>query len=119
MASWHWPMYDISGLFAPASGLNHVKAGQAVPIKFSLGGDQGLDIFAAGYPKSVQTACAAGEVTDEVETVTAGGSSLTYDPVEDQYIYVWKTDKSWPKSCRQFQFALKDGTFVTADFYVR
>ncbi len=27
-----------------------MKAGAAVPVKSSLGGDQGLAIFAAGYP---------------------------------------------------------------------
>jgi hypothetical protein len=38
---------------------------------------------------------------DSVEsTVTAGGSSLTYDPTRDQYTYVWKTEKAWAGQCR-------------------
>jgi hypothetical protein len=32
--------------------LNKANAGQAIPVMFSLGGNKGLDIFAAGYPKS-------------------------------------------------------------------
>ncbi|HEY7628136.1 MAG TPA: ExeM/NucH family extracellular endonuclease, partial [Ilumatobacteraceae bacterium] len=46
--------YDFSGFFQPVDNLpttNTVKAGQAVPVKFSLNGNQGLDIFAMGYPK--------------------------------------------------------------------
>jgi hypothetical protein len=50
------------------------------------------------------------------ETVNTGGSSLQYDPGADQYIYVWKTDKSWANTCRQFQLMLNDGTLHTANF---
>ena len=49
------------------------------------------------------------------ETVTAGGSSLTYDAGADQYIYVWKTEKSW-NGCRQLVIQLKDGTYHRANF---
>src|SRR5438445_3582384 len=41
--------YSFSGFFAPVDNpptFNRVKAGTAVPVKFSLGGDQGLNIFA-------------------------------------------------------------------------
>jgi hypothetical protein len=31
--------------------VNTVKAGAAVPVKFSVNGDRGLDIFAVGYPR--------------------------------------------------------------------
>ncbi|HET9513647.1 MAG TPA: PxKF domain-containing protein, partial [Gemmatimonadales bacterium] len=67
----------------------------AIPVKFSLGGDQGLDILADGYPLSQPIACDAGAQLDQIEdTVKAGGSSLTYDPVTEQYNYIWKTDRS-------------------------
>ena len=48
-------LYNFSGFFQPVDNLptlNAVKAGQAIPVKFSLNGDQGLSIFAAGYPRS-------------------------------------------------------------------
>lgn len=92
------PRYPFEGFFAPIDNLpqvNRVRAGSAIPVKFSLGGDQGLDILADGYPLSQPIACDAGAQLDQIEeTVKAGGSSLTYDPVTEQYNYIWKTDRS-------------------------
>ena len=47
-------MFDFSGFFPPVQAepvLNVVKAGSAVPLKFSLGGDKGLDVIAVGIPR--------------------------------------------------------------------
>ena len=109
--------YDFTGFFAPVDNdkLNVAKAGSAIPVKFSLGGDQGLDIFAAGYPKAVAAACEPGEVPDTIETYAAGASGLQYDPVTDMYTYVWKTQKAW-KGCYEFQMKLADGSEHVAQF---
>jgi hypothetical protein len=110
--------YAFSGFFRPVDNLpviNVVKAGSAIPVKFTLGGDQGLNIFATGYPASVSTTCSAATTDAIEETVTAGGSSLSYDATSGQYIYVWKTDKSWI-GCRQLQVKLRDGTSRWAAF---
>lgn len=97
--------------------LNLVKAGQGVPVRFSLDGDQGLAIFADGYPQSTQIACDTGaDVNTTSETVAAGGSSLSYDTVTDTYSYVWKTDKTWAGTCRQLDLKLTDGTTHSAQF---
>ena len=43
--------YSFTGFFSPVDNLpalNAVKGGASVPVKFSLAGDQGLDIFAVG-----------------------------------------------------------------------
>ena len=43
--------YAFNGFFRPIDNLpivNAVKAGQAIPVKFCLGGNKGLSIFAAG-----------------------------------------------------------------------
>jgi hypothetical protein len=113
-------VYDFTGFFQPvdnAPTVNRTKAGSAVPVKFSLAGDQGLDIFAAGSPGSQTVACTSGAPIDVVEqTVTAGGSSLQYDPATGQYTYVWKTDKSWAGTCRQLIVKLGDGQEHTAQF---
>lgn len=112
-------VYDWDGFFRPIDNdvFNVAKAGSAIPAKFSLAGYQGMSIFVAGYPKSVPIACAAGASLEAVdETVTAGNSSLNYDATVDQYIYVWKTEKSWANTCRRFQVMLIDGTMHTADF---
>jgi uncharacterized protein len=116
----HTVIYNFNGFFQPVDNLpvfNSVKAGQGVPVKFSLNGDQGLSIFASGYPKSEVIACDANAQVDGIEeTVASGGSSLSYDPTTDTYTYVWKTDKSWANSCRQLVIKFSDGTFRRANF---
>ena len=112
--------FNFTGFFQPVDNppaLNTVKAGQAIPVKFSLSGDQGLEIFAAGYPTSQKIACSSNDPQDAVEeTVTAGSSSLTYDATTDTYSYVWKTDKTWANTCRQMVIVLRDGSIHTANF---
>jgi hypothetical protein len=111
--------FDFAGFFPPVynDAVNSVKAGSAIPMKFSLGGYQGLGIFAAGYPTSALTVCLFTSALEEFgSTMTAGGSSLSYDPVSDQYTYVWKTDKAWAGQCRQFNMLLADGRFHFANF---
>jgi hypothetical protein len=117
-------IYDFHGFFRPIDNqpaINVAKAGSAIPVKFDLSGDQGLGIFAAASPSSVRVACDAGADQDVVEeTVTAGGSSLSYDPSVNvpygQYIYVWKTDKTWAGTCRRLDVKLNDGTTHSANF---
>ena len=112
--------YDFAGFFQPIDNLptmNVLKAGQAVPVKFRLGGNQGLAIFAPGSPTSGAISCSSNEPLDAVEeTSTAGSSSLSYDPVTNTYNYVWKTDKAWAGSCRELIVKLNDGTTHSADF---
>ena len=114
------PCYTFSGFFQPVDNLpaeNVVKAGRAIPVMFSLGGDQGLNIFAAGYPTSNVITCGAAAGDDIVETtLTAGSSSLSYDASTDTYTYVWKTDKSWANTCRQLRVKLLDGSVHVANF---
>ena len=102
-----------SGFLSPVDNppvFNVAKGGQAIPVKFSLGGDRGLDIFAARYPKSQAMACDGSATLDPIEeTVTAGSSSLSYDPTIDQYTYVWKTDKAWASTCWQLIVRTNDG----------
>ena len=97
--------------------VNKAKAGSAVPVKFSLGGDLGVSVFADGYPRSQQIPCGAATDLDGVEqTVAAGASSLSYDPGSDTYTYVWKTDPAWKGTCRQLVLTFADGTVGRADF---
>ena len=81
------------------------------------GGNHGLSIFAAGFPASQQIACSASATLDPIEqTVTAGSSSLAYEAMTDQYVYVWKTDKAWAGTCRKLIVRLNDGTDHLAYF---
>jgi Tol biopolymer transport system component len=112
--------YPFNGFFAPVDNepvLNVTKAGSAIPVIFSLGGNEGLSIFAPGYPKSQTIACNSTAPADGIEsTVTAGGSSLSYDSSTGRYTYVWKTDKSWSGTCRAFVLKTADGVAHQADF---
>jgi len=114
------PRYTFGGFLAPVDPrptLNSMKGGAAVPVKFSLGGNQGTNIFAPGYPKSQVIACDSTANVDGIETtVNAGGSSLAYDPASGLYSYVWKTDKVWAGTCRQLVLGLADGSFQRANF---
>ena len=95
-----------------------MNAGRGVPVKFSLDGDQGLDIFASGSPTSQPIDCNTGSPVDVdvEETTSAGSSSLSYNAASDQYTYVWKTDSAWAGTCRQLTVTLSDGTTHTAKF---
>ena len=101
--------YSFTGFFQPVDNpptLNEMNAGRAIPVK-----------FAAGYPASVAIACSTSLPVDAIEeTVTAGSSTLTYDPAKDQYQYVWKTSNAWGNSCRQLIIRLNDGTDHRANF---
>lgn len=114
---------NFTGFFPPVDNLptlNLVNAGRAIPVKFSLGGDLGLDIFAEGYPASVVIECNSGDPAAEVEeTVAAGGSSLSYDAGSNEYRYVWKTESSWAGTCRQLVIRLKNGCEYRANFKLR
>jgi uncharacterized repeat protein (TIGR01451 family) len=111
-------LYNFTGFFQPVGNLptlNVVNAGRAIPVKFSLSGNKGLDIFAAGYPASGPIACNSTDPAVDVnETVTAGGSSLSFGG--DQYNYVWKTESSWAGTCRQLVIQLNDGSYHRANF---
>ena len=102
--------------------MNSVKAGSSVPVKFSLGGNQGMNIFASlsgggFYPISQTIPCGSEALVDGIEeTVTAGQSTLNYDPLTQQYNYVWKTEKVWAGTCRQLVVKLADDSYHRANF---
>lgn len=113
-------VFHFSGFLSPVDNrptVNRLKAGAAVPVKFSLGADEGLNIFAAGYPRSQVMTCGSTANVDAVEeTVTAGSSSLSYDAGSDTYTYVWKTESGWKNTCRQLVLVFRNGDTVRADF---
>jgi len=122
---WVTPLwaYPFTGFFQPVAnvGWNGAKAGSAIPVKFSLGGDQGLDILEAGYPTATQIACPNSSTAIEPmdATATASTSGLTYDAVAGQYVYVWKTSNAWAGRCYRFELGLNDDTSHTFDVQFR
>jgi hypothetical protein len=101
----HSVIFDYSGPYPPlhADG-NRAKAGSTIPVKFSLGGYQGKDIFLAGSPSV--------ELSGGGASVPAVGQ-LTYSWADRKYVFTWKTQKAWAGSTRVFTFTLVDGTTHT------
>jgi len=111
--------YAFEGFLSPVSKtqLNQQFAGTIVPIRFRLGGDQGLNVIASGSPTTGVTACTVGATpTASQPAVSAVSPQLTYVRATGTYWYFWKTDKSWAGSCRQFSLTLADGSVHTATF---
>jgi hypothetical protein len=117
------PGYNFTGFFQPVDNLptlNVASAGSAIPVKFSLGGNQGLAIFAPGYPASSPIQCDANEPGTTIEeTVNAGNSGVSYDATTGQYSYVWKTQRSWNRTCRLLVVRFADNSQYLAKFRFR
>jgi MBG domain/Regulator of chromosome condensation (RCC1) repeat len=111
-------LYRFSGFFQPVDSaeLNTVKAGRAIPLKFSLAGNQGLGIIQAGSPSSSVLSCGTTSAGDPIEDPVTTNSGLSYDPANDQYTYVWKTNSIWT-GCRRLTLTLSDRTQHEARFY--
>jgi len=115
-------IYNFTGFFDPVKNppiINEMNAGRSVPLKFSLGGDQGLAVLAAGFPKSHQIQCSTLSPVDSVEGTTLGSNSFTYDPATGTYTYVWKTQQSWAGTCRQVSVQFVDGQTYLLNFMFR
>lgn len=109
--------YPFGGFAAPVSGaptVNQVRAGSAIPVTFALGGDRGLALFKAGYPRFVGGRCGS-ELNIGKEAATAGGG-LTYDATSKTYTFLWKTEKGWAGLCGQLELGLRDGSEHQAQF---
>jgi hypothetical protein len=107
-----------TGFFQPVDNLptlNVVNAGRAVPVKFSLGGNFGLAIFAPGFPAVVPVPCPTGVPTDITATVNATASGLSFDATSSAYNYIWKTPKGLT-GCQDLQLKFVDGSIHTARF---
>ncbi len=118
LCDWQPQNYDFSGFLPPIANfptINKIKAGQAVPVQFSLNGFKGMGILAAGYPQTQMIACDSGTpLSAGTPTVTAGNSGLQYDPTSDTYTYVWKTDPGMPAgSCQQLVVKLSFAQFYS------
>lgn len=114
-------IYDFDAFLWPVRNppkVNTWPAGLPVPIRFELGGNQGLDVIEDGWPQVAVVDC---DFADQPE----GGDparhprwfrELVYRPRKQTYVFLWKTDRRWAGSCRQFMLKLKDGTVHRADF---
>jgi hypothetical protein len=114
-------VFDFVGFHPPVLNppdWNERQAGAAVPIKFDLGGNHGLEIVEDGWPKVAEVECgAAGEPADgDPARHPQRFKELVYRKRKQRYVLVWKTERRWAGSCRQFMLKLDDGTIKRANF---
>jgi hypothetical protein len=110
-------VYDFDGFFWPVKnppGLTKWKAGVPVPVRFSLGGFRGARPEADGYPRS--TRCGGGDMQVARASHNRKRPAFEYDRRSGKYGMLWKTDKKWAGSCREFVLGLDDGSVHTARF---
>lgn len=116
-------IYDFGGFYPPvkpAPALNNARAGQTIPLKFSLAGDHGLAVIAVGYPASQEINCRTHQQVGELEPAERPGKSgLSYAAGIDWYHYGWQTQKAWSGTCRALVIQLIDGTEHVAHFTFR
>ena len=91
------------------------RAGLPVLVRFSLNGFKGARPEADGYPRSMR--CGGGDV-EQIARAAQGKkkAAFEYDRRSDKYVMLWKTDKKWAGTCRDFVLKLDDGSLHTARF---
>ena len=89
-------------------------------LTFSLGGNQGLDIFKPGRPSSASYPCGTTPPTDANQPAASVGSKgFRYDSRSNLYVFDWKVSASWKNSCRVFVLGLADGTTHNLAFHFK
>jgi hypothetical protein len=114
-------IYDFEAFLWPVRNRPRVNtwvAGRPVPIRFELGGNQGLDVIEDGWPQVAVVGC---EFTAEPDAGEPARQprwfrELVYRKSKKRYAMVWQTERRWAGTCRQLMLKLKDGTVRRADF---
>jgi Tol biopolymer transport system component len=98
-------IFGFSGFFAPIAAFptgNPFKAGEGIPLKFSLHGYRGSDLF-VGTP--IWTPC-----DSTVAGSTAATGTLSYNQSLDRYTFLATTNKAWAGTCSDLTLTFRDGT---------
>src|SRR5262249_14320938 len=99
------------GGFFPPLNKDQYQAGSVIPVKFSVGRDLGLGIFAPGSLFSRQINCSPNNCGANVGIgpwePTESVTGLNFG--ENQYVYPWKTSAAWKGTCREIEVILLDG----------
>ena len=110
---------DFRGFRRPVEdfpAINRWIAGEAVPVRFSLGGYRGMDVLAPGYPQVAEVECGAGEEPTSGRPARSVWWQKGLRYKHRSYIFMWRTDRDWTRGCRQFLIQLKDGSIHRAEF---
>lgn len=113
-------VYGFSGFAGSVDGdgvLNRAKAGQTIPLKWSLHDANGAPVTGLMSAKvsTVSTDCTSGAGIDPVEEYASGSSGLQ-NLGGGNHQFNWKTPKAYAGTCKTLQLTLGDGTVYTAQF---
>jgi hypothetical protein len=118
--------YGFHGFFPPVrnDATNVAKAGSTVPVKFRV-----TDFFGSTVSDpDVVASIVSGRVNCETGLPTmntieveaqATNSKLIFDGRDRQFVFTWRTDRSWSGTCRNLRVRLADNTVHTALFQFR
>jgi hypothetical protein len=96
---------------------NRVRAGQSVPVRFTVDGYRGTTVLKAGSPTSSPISCKAVRSESVVsEGDLADYRGLRQDGAKSRSTYIWKTDPRWAGTCRKLMLTLVDGSSYEALF---
>jgi hypothetical protein len=95
-----------------------VRAGRLVIVRFSIDGFHGRDVVAEGFPQVAETECGAPGGPDSGDPANILGG-LRWERRGRSYLLLWKTERSWAGTCRQFLLGLDDGTVHRAAYRFR
>jgi hypothetical protein len=105
--------YDFVGFSAPVdrpNTMNVSKAGQAIPLKWTLKNANGAPVtdLATVTVRAVNMACALGTTDDLMEEYAAGASGLQ-NFGDGRYQFNWKTPTSYASSCKSIELVFAAG----------
>lgn len=118
------PVYSFDGFFPPVDNppvFNVGKAGRTYPVKWKLplcaGGEvTRLDAVVYNPPRYRPINCDGTGGGDPLPADDAGASGLRYDTGSGQYIFNWKTSKSFENGCYELLLEFDNGITANALF---
>jgi hypothetical protein len=110
------PIDDVitfTGFYAPLKGTDTVmaRAGQGLPVKWNTFSN-GVSVEDSASDHTVtsrEVGCDLDGPGDNPPVAdAAGNSALRWDPDAGQYIFVWKTSRSWVNTCHELTVTYQD-----------
>ena len=97
---------------------NTAKAGSTVPLKFNvlIGTANQTDVAVVKGLSAQRVTCSAG-ISDAVDVLSSGGTSLRYDSTAGQFIQNWKTPTT--VGCYRAIITTQDGSMIEAFFQLK
>jgi hypothetical protein len=86
----------------------HALPGFPVLLRFTLNGNEGLDIFSEGTPASRRIDCVTKEPMSDFSPATPAFGLFFYLRSTDSYTYFWSTSPTWFGTCRELIFGFED-----------